>query len=205
MCIHTIRYDSVYLTCSKKLTGSQLSLTNPISFAGRQTVCIVNNQWSILLTKDVESLILIYISLSLESFFDSIRRPRPIRPVSFTFTSFRTCLFIVFIINIIIIHHSFTVHIFHIPTYRLNPPFHQTLPTMHLGCWYPSYCLHGLSDPFCGCYMLIFLKLLGQPRPTTTCEVRFHSHVLKCLFVDNITEKRFVKMFVCWQHYGKSS
>jgi len=23
---HTIRYDSVYLTCSKKLTGSQLSL-----------------------------------------------------------------------------------------------------------------------------------------------------------------------------------
>jgi len=125
--------------------------------------------------------------------------------VYFTFTSFRTCLFIVFIINIIIIHHSFTVHIFHIPTYRLNPPFHQTLPTMHLGCWYPSYCLHGLSDPFCGCYMLIFLKLLGQPRPTTTCEVRFHSHVLKCLFVDNITEKRFVKMFVCWQHYGKSS
>jgi len=30
MC-NTIRYDSVYLTCSKKLTGSQLSLPHGIN------------------------------------------------------------------------------------------------------------------------------------------------------------------------------
>ena len=29
--LHTIRYDSVYLTCSKKLTGSQLSLQHGIN------------------------------------------------------------------------------------------------------------------------------------------------------------------------------
>ena len=29
--LHTIRYDSVYLTCSKKLTGSQLSLPHAIN------------------------------------------------------------------------------------------------------------------------------------------------------------------------------
>ena len=28
---HTTRYDSVYLTCSKKLTGSQLSLPHGIN------------------------------------------------------------------------------------------------------------------------------------------------------------------------------
>jgi len=31
MCSWTIRYDSVYLTCSKKLTGSQLSLPHGIN------------------------------------------------------------------------------------------------------------------------------------------------------------------------------
>ena len=39
--IHTIRYDSGYLTCSKKLTGSQLSLPHGIN---RKLECETKNK-----------------------------------------------------------------------------------------------------------------------------------------------------------------
>jgi len=39
--LNTIRYDSVYLTCSKKLTGSQLSLPRGIN---RKLKCETKNK-----------------------------------------------------------------------------------------------------------------------------------------------------------------